>query len=435
MKSFYIYALGCKVNSYEIEAIKDDLLSANLVLTDETNADYIIINTCCVTNTAASKSRQKINSLHNKNPHAKIIVMGCYVQGFYNEIKDYPYILLYIGTNNRSKIKDYILNDINNKTSLVCDVSLFKEYENLNITNYFENTRAYLKIQDGCNNFCSYCIIPYVRGTIKSRNKDEILKEVQNLISLGYKEIVLTGIHTGSYGQDLKDYDFTMLVKDILKINGLYRLRISSIEESEITDELIDLIKNNQILAKHLHIPLQAGSDKILKLMNRKYNLQTFKNKIKDIKNKISDIAITTDVIVGFPAEDDNDFLETINTCKEIGFSKIHVFPFSSRKGTLASKMKNQVLNEVKKKRANALIAISDELNYNYNRQYLNKDIDVLIEEYDNGYYLGHTSNFIKVKCESDKKIERNSIINVHIKQIYDSYVIATINKEGETKK
>ena len=429
MKKFYIYSLGCKVNSYEIEAIKDELLNIGLTISDENEADYIIINTCCVTNNAASKSRQKIHSFHLKNKTAKIIVMGCYVQGFEDEVKGIDGISLLVGTNNRSKIKDYIINDENNKISLVSDIKNFNKYEELSITSYFENTRAYLKIQDGCNNFCSYCIIPYVRGVIKSRNKDEVINEAKHLIKMGYKEIVLTGIHTGSYGKDLSNYTFSDLVKDLLALDGLYRLRISSIEESEIDDDLINMLINDEKLAKHLHIPLQAGSDHILKLMNRKYDLKTYINNVKNIQNKVKDIAISTDIIVGFPNETDEDFMETIKTSKEIGYSKIHVFPFSSRKGTVAAKMKNQINGKVKKERCNELIALSNKLGYEYNKRFLNKTVSVLIEEKENNYYVGHTTNFIKVQIESIQNIERNSIINVVIKEVYDSYVIGKMEE------
>ena len=254
MNTFYIYSLGCKVNSYEIEAIKDELLKKGYMQVDEASADYVIVNTCCVTNTAASKSRQKINSIHKNNPNASIIVMGCYVQGFEEEVKKIEGVKLLVGTKDRNKIKEYI-DSIDEQVSLVSDVKEFVEYENLSISSSTENTRAYLKIQDGCNNFCSYCIIPYVRGTIKSRKRKDVIEEAKHLLSLGYKEIVLTGIHTGSYGKDLSDYTFTDLVKDLLKLDDLYRLRISSIEESEITEELIDLLNTNEKIAQHLHIP------------------------------------------------------------------------------------------------------------------------------------------------------------------------------------
>ena len=428
MNTFYIYSLGCKVNSYEIEAIKDDLLKKGYIQVDEESADYVIVNTCCVTNTAASKSRQKINSIHKNNPNASIIVMGCYVQGFEEEVKQIEGVKLLVGTKDRSKIKEYI-DSLDEQLSLVCDPKEFVEYENLSISSSTENTRAFLKIQDGCNNFCSYCIIPYVRGTIKSRKKEDVIVEAKHLLSLGYKEIVLTGIHTGSYGKDLSDYTFTDLVKDLLKLDDLYRLRISSIEESEITDELIDLLNTNEKLAKHLHIPLQAGSDHVLKLMNRKYDLKTYIDKINYIYDNVKDIAITTDVIVGFPQESDEDFIDTINTCKQMKYSKIHVFPYSSRKGTVASKMSNQINGIIKKQRAKELLNLSNELGLAYNQQFLDKEVEVLIEEEVKGYYIGHTTNFIKVKVLSNKKIERNSIIKVKVREVYDSYVIANMEE------
>lgn len=428
MNTFYIYSLGCKVNSYEIEAIKDELLKKGYMQVDEASADYVIVNTCCVTNTAASKSRQKINSIHKNNPNASIIVMGCYVQGFEEEVKQIEGVKLLVGTKDRNKIKEYI-DSINEQVSLVSDVKEFVEYENLSISSSTENTRAYLKIQDGCNNFCSYCIIPYVRGTIKSRKRNDVIDEAKHLLSLGYKEIVLTGIHTGSYGKDLSDYTFTDLVKDLLKLDDLYRLRISSIEESEITDELIDLLNTNEKLAKHLHIPLQAGSDHVLKLMNRKYDLKTYIDKINYIYEKVKDVAITTDVIVGFPQESDEDFIDTINTCKQMKYSKIHVFPYSSRKGTVASKMSGHINGIIKKQRAKELLNLSNELGLAYNQQFLNKEVEVLIEEEVSGYYIGHTTNFIKVKVLSNKVIERNSIIKVKVKEVYDSYVIANMEE------
>ena len=432
MNTFFITTLGCKVNSYEIDAIKDELINNGYVYTNELEADYIIINTCCVTNTAASKSRQKINSYHKLNPNASIIVMGCYVQGFEQEAKQIEGVKLLIGTKDRNKIVEYI-DQTSTQISLVRDVKEFNKYENLTISSKHENTRAYLKIQDGCNNFCSYCIIPYVRGTIKSRDKQDVIEEAKRLLSLGYKEIVLTGIHTGSYGKDLSNYTFSMLVKELLELEGLYRLRISSIEESEIDDQLIELLQTNDKLAKHLHIPLQAGSDHVLKLMNRKYDLNTFINNVKSIQDKLPEVAITTDVIVGFPQESEEDFLDTLNTCKRIGFSKIHVFPFSSRKGTVASKMSGQINGIIKKDRAKQLIQLSNELGYKYNQQYVNKDVEVLIEEKVKDYYVGHTTNFIKVLINTTKEIEKNSIIKVKVIKADIDHVLA-MEDSYETK-
>lgn len=424
MAKFYVYALGCKVNSYEIEAIKDELLNEGHIMANEFDADYIIVNTCCVTNTAASKSRQKINSLHKNNKSADIFVMGCYVQGFEEEVKKIEGVKLLVGTKDRSKIKDYIDN-CEKQVSLVSDVKDFVKYEELSVATFLENTRAFLKIQDGCNNFCSYCIIPYVRGTIKSRHRDDVIKEAKHLIKLGYKEIVLTGIHTGSYGKDLSDYTFSMLVKDLLELEGLYRLRISSIEESEIDEELIRLMITNSKLAHHLHIPLQAGSDHVLKLMNRKYDLKTYIDKVKYIQSKIPDVAITTDIIVGFNQETEEDFNNTLDVCKQINYAKIHVFPFSVRKGTAASKMSGGIKGNIIKDRAKRLLELSDKLNLNFNLNYVNQEVEVLIEEKDKDYYVGHTSNFIKVKVLSSNEIKKNSIIKAKVINAYDSYVIA----------
>ena len=429
MKNFYIDSLGCKVNSYEIEAIKDELLLKGYQKVDINEADVIILNTCCVTNTAASKSRQKIHSLHQKNPLAKIIVMGCYVQGFEEEVKKIEGVYLLVGTKNRRQIIQQI-EALNQQISLVEDLSDYTIYENLSISSSLENTRAYLKIQDGCNNFCSYCIIPYVRGTVKSRLKEDIIEEAKKLIQLGYKELVLTGIHTGHYGKDLDNYTFTDLIEELLNIKGLYRLRISSIEESEITSKLIDLMKNNDKLAKHLHIPLQAGSDKILKLMNRKYDVKTFLNKIQYIQNNIEDIAITTDVIVGFPQESEENFNETLKICQELHFSKIHVFPYSARKGTIAATMKGQVNGKIKKERAKKLIELSNQLNLEYNQKYLNKEVEVLIEENCEGYYIGHTTNYIKVKIQSQCSLNRNEIVKVKVLQASCNDVIAVYKEE-----
>lgn len=434
MNSFYIDCLGCKVNSYEIEAIKDELLANNFIQAENfKDADYIIINTCCVTNNAASKSRQKINSYHNGNVNAKIIVMGCYVQGFKDEVSKLDGVSLLIGTNNRKAIIEYMVHDLFDKQiNLVEDIKNFTKYENLAITSCFENTRAYLKIQDGCNNFCSYCIIPYVRGIIKSRPSEEVIKEAKELVNKGYKEIVLTGIHTGSYGKDLDGFTFSDLVEKLLEIDGLYRLRISSIEESEIDEKLINLLISNPKLAKHLHMPLQAGSDHVLKLMNRKYDLKTYINKVEYIKSKVKDVAITTDIIVGFPQESEEDFASTLKVSEQIGFMKIHVFPFSSRKGTVAAKMSGQIDGKVKKERTHQLLNLSNKLNYAYNNAYINKVEEVLVEEKVNGYYLGHTSNFLHVKFKSNKTIERNAIIKVKITKAFENDVEGVMEEEYE---
>lgn len=438
MATFFIHALGCKVNTYEIESVKESLLRKGLTLTfDYTAADYILINTCCVTNTAQGKSRQKISHYRHENKNAILIVMGCYVQGFEEEIKKLYDVNLLVGTKDRSKIVEYIDKlEHDKQISLVEDAQNNLFYENLHVSSYSENTRAFLKIQDGCNNFCSYCIIPYVRGRIKSRKKEEVIEEAKTFIKQGYKEIVLIGIHTGSYGKDLNDYTFSDLVEELLKLEGLYRLRVSSIEESEIDDKFIYLMKHSSILAQHLHIPLQAGSDHILKLMNRKYDADTFLTKVKYIKEQVPNVAISTDIIVGFPQESQDDFEQTLKLSQQIGFAKIHVFPYSSRNNTIAAKMSGQIHGSIKKLRAKQLIALSDQLASTFNQKYLNQEVEVLIEEIKEGYAIGHTTNFIKVKCKIDTtKVHKNDIIKVRIINCNSEYVEAIREDEiNETK-
>jgi len=290
------------------------------------------------------------------------------------------------------------------------------------ITNFPGRTRAFVKIQDGCENFCSYCIIPFVRGKCRSKDKRKVLEEINALVENGYQEVVLTGIHTGNYGKDL-DTNFADLLKEIVKIKKLKRLRISSIEITEITDEIIEIIKNNEVIVDHLHIPLQAGSDEILKLMNRKYDLNYYKQKINKIREIRPNISITTDIIVGFPGETDELFEKTIKTAKEIQFSKIHVFPFSERTGTKAMELENHLDQNIKKERARKLLAISKELELAYYNKFIGQEVEVLTEEYKNGYTLGHTSNYLNIKI--NKKIERNSFITVKIKNIEYPYCIA----------
>ena len=292
------------------------------------------------------------------------------------------------------------------------------------ITSFPGRTRAFVKIQDGCDNFCSYCIIPFVRGRCRSKDYDTVIKEVTELVNNGYKEIVLTGIHTGSYGIDL-DYSFADLLRGLIKIGGLKRLRISSIEVTELSDEVLDIIKNSNIIVDHLHIPIQAGSDEILKAMNRKYDLDFYKEIINKIRNIRNDIAISTDVIVGFPGEDINLFNKTVETCCEIGFSKLHVFPFSEREGTKAARLNNKLDGKTKKEYANKLIEVSKKLEINYMKKFINKRLDVLIEEYKDGYSYGHTSNFIYVKIKGE--YEHNEFISVLLKEVEYPYMLGEV--------
>lgn len=421
MKSFHVVNLGCKVNAYESDAIANMLEDKGFYL-DSDNPDLIIVNTCSVTATSDSKSRQKIRHLIKLHPNAIVCVMGCYSQMNSIEASKIEGVAVVIGTKYRDKILDYALEYEKTKKKIIKieDSNQKCEFENLVVYNFYQNTRAYLKIQDGCNNFCSYCIIPYTRGRVRSKNKDLILKEAQTLVDKGYFELVLTGIHTGAYGIEFENYNFYNLLCDLSsKIKGLKRLRISSIEINELTDEIVSLIKDNKIIVNHLHIPIQSGCSETLLRMNRKYDLEKFETRIKYIKENIKDISITTDVIVGFPNETDEEFNETYNSLKRLGFSRLHVFPFSSREGTVASKMKGHVHGSIKKERVNRLILLSKELERNYYMKHLNEAVEVLFEENKDGYFKGYTTNYIKVKVESDEDL-KGKFKFVRLKEIND---------------
>ena len=406
-----ICTLGCKVNLYESEYIISLLKDNNYEISDFNDiCDIYIINTCTVTNNSDLKSRKMINHAKKLNQNACILVCGCYVESTNNK-NDIDADIV-IGNYNKSKIiellDEYFLNK--KKISNIPDIMNIN-FEDMEIKAFNDRTRAFVKIQDGCENFCSYCIIPYVRGKCRSKDKDKVLNEINTLINNNYKEIVLTGIHTGNYGKDLNT-SFSSLLEEILKIDNLNRLRISSIEITEL-DELFFKLLTNDKICNHLHIPLQSGSDKILKTMNRKYDLDYYKkiiNKIRDIRPNIS---ITTDIILGFPDESDKDFNDTLDFIKEIGFSKIHVFPYSKRNGTVASHMSNQIDKLKKKERVKELINLSNSLENNYKNKFINKELDVLIEKNDNGYSYGHTSNYIYLKIKDN--LDVNEIYKIVI--------------------
>ena len=354
MKYYKSVTLGCKVNTYETQALCQILNENGYSESSDQEADLVIVNTCAVTLTSESKSRQKIRSLKKGNPSAIVFVMGCYSQLHPEDVASLDEADIIIGTSKRSKILEYIKEFEENRKKII-DVekdNRHQIYECLNISSYNENTRAFLKIQDGCNNFCSYCVIPYTRGNIRSRDKLDIIKEVNRLTANGYQEIVLTGIDMASYGEDLTNVEtsFNDLLRTILESNsGLKRLRISSLEASLIDDEFISILKEYPQVARHLHIPLQSGSKTVLQRMNRKYTKEEFLSSLRKIREAIPDIALACDVIVGFPGETEEEFVETSNFIEECGFNYLHVFPYSPRPNTVAAKMKNQVPGNIKK--------------------------------------------------------------------------------------
>ena len=423
---FQIYTLGCKVNTYESNVMRDALLNKGYFEVGlKEKADITIINTCTVTNTADSKSMKVIRQAIRRNENAIIVVCGCLVQNKKEEVSKIDCVDIVIGNINKSKIVDYIEKYIEEKKQEVDVRNIMNTNFEPMMLNNFNKTRAFVKIQDGCNNFCSYCIIPYTRGNVRSKDKQSVLKEIQLLVDEGHKEVVLTGIHTGNYGAEFADYKFADLLKDIVKIDKLERLRISSIEITEINDDVMEVIKENNILVDHMHIPLQSGSDAVLKRMNRKYDKEYFINKIKKLRKIRPNISITTDVIVGFPGETKEEFEETIETIKKIEFTKLHVFPYSKREGTKAAIMDGQVDENIKKKRVKILLQLSKELEYNYMEKFIGKKVIFIPEMAKEEYIIGHTGNFLNVKYRGNKN-DLNKDIEVKINNIEYPYCIGS---------
>lgn len=405
--------LGCKVNTYEMEYIASLFKERGYEIGDFNDfCDVYVVNTCTVTNNSDVKSRKMINHPKKINKNSCLVVCGCFIES----AKDYKNddIDIVLGNYNKSKVVDLVEEFFRNKEKINQKFNLNEvEFEDMNIKHFENRTRAFVKIQDGCENFCTYCIIPYVRGKCRSKKEDNVLSEITTLVNNGYNEIVLTGIHTGNYGVDINT-DFSSILEKILNIKGLKRLRISSIEITELDDKFLELLKN-PILCNHLHIPLQSGGEKTLKRMNRKYDKKYFKEEIEKIRKVRPDISITTDVIVGFPGETEDDFNECVEFIKEINFSKLHVFPYSKRDGTVAAKMKDQIDGKVKKERVKTLLDLSKTLEENYNNSFIGKKESCLIEKVDCKYSYGHCSNYIYLKIP--KKYKENEIVDVIIEK------------------
>lgn len=421
-----IQSLGCKVNLYESEYITDQFQKAGYeIVPFQEIADVYIINTCSVTNTSDVKSRKVIHQAIRRNPDACIVAIGCFIEANHDYHEDGVDILL--GNANKSKVLEYVERYWQTKQKANYFVTPIPEkFDDMTMSTFLGRTRAFIKIQDGCENFCSYCIIPYVRGKCRSKNFQTVLEEIQNYVQHGYKEVVLTGIHTGNYGVDLGT-DFAALLREIVKINGLVRLRISSIEITELTDEVLQIIRDNDVIVDHLHIPLQAGSDKILRLMNRKYDLAYFKQKMEQIREIRQDISLTTDIIVGFPSETEEDFQDTLSFVREVQFSKVHVFPYSRRSGTVAADMAEQVPGDVKKDRVRRLLALSKELETEYMKKFIGKTLPVLMEVNRTDYSLGHTSNYLLVKVPGEYQSE--DLVDVIITDVSYPYCLGEVSR------
>lgn len=424
--------LGCKVNIYESNALKEEFQRRGFeVLDAEDDCDIYVINTCSVTNMADSKSRKMIRRCIKMNPNAIICAIGCYVQTN-DDAKEIEGVDILVGNGNKASIVDKVVDLVNRgvkeKNIDILDILNISEYEALGVTTY-DHTRAFVKIEDGCNQFCAYCIIPFARGNVRCKDSDSVIEELKNITEKGYKEVVLAGIHTGRYKDKKKNVNLSRLVRRILnEVPKLKRLRLSSIEINEIDDDFIQMMKESEILANHLHLPLQAGSNKTLKNMGRPYDLNYFKEKIDKIRSVRPDISISTDIIVGFPYETDEDFTETMEFSKEIGFSKIHVFPYSKRKGTRAAEMP-QVNDKVKKDRALELIALSDKLEEEYSKKFVGQKLDIIVEQkYSKDKMIGHSSNFLQIVLDLDENMIKKQV-DVVVDKVENKMVFGHIIK------
>lgn len=421
------HTLGCKVNHYETEAIWQLFKDEGYERKDfDHQSDVYVINTCTVTNTGDKKSRQVIRRAIRQNPDAVICVTGCYAQTSPAEIMAIPGVDIVVGTQDRMNLLSYIEQYKKERQPINAVKNIMKNrvYEELDVPYFTDRTRASLKIQEGCNNFCTFCIIPWARGLMRSRDPQEVVRQAQQLVDAGYLEIVLTGIHTGGYGQDLKDYNLAQLLRDLeANVKGLKRLRISSIEASQLTDEVIEVLRDSKIVVNHLHIPIQSGSDTVLKRMRRKYTMEFFGERLDRLREVLPDLAITSDVIVGFPGETEDEFMETYNFIAKHQFAELHIFPYSKRTGTPAARMEDQIDEEIKNERVHRLLTLNDQLAKEYASRFEDQVLEVIPEEVvqegkDTGLLTGYTANYMKVVFEGSEDMI-GKLVKVKIEKAY----------------
>jgi len=431
MESVSFYTLGCKVNQYETDAMAESFRNNGYEIKNHNEiSDIYVINTCSVTNLGERKSRQFIRRAKKENPESIICVVGCYAQISPEEVSNIEGVDLIIGTKEKSKIVELCekVKKENTKINTVENVMNITKFEELESNSIQENTRAYIKIQEGCNQFCSYCIIPYARGPIRSREFDNIIKEAKTLVDKGFKELVLTGIHVASYGKDLGETSLIDVIEAVHKIQGLERIRLSSIEPMLITEEFMNRLKKLEKVCPHFHLSLQSGSDTVLYRMNRKYNTKEYKERVDIIRNFMPDAAITTDIIVGFPGETEQEFQETYNFVKQIEFASVHVFKYSKREGTPAANHKDQVHGTIKNDRSKKLIELTSREHLDFMQKFLGTEREILIETSSkkSGYMEGYTDNYIRVAIKGNKELE-NEIINTKLIEIDDDKVLGEI--------
>lgn len=412
MPTVAFYTVGCKVNFVDTEAIWQLFKQEGYEQVDfEETADVYLINTCTVTNTGDKKSRQIIRRAIRKNPDAVVAVTGCYAQTSPAEILEIEGVDLVIGTQDRGKLMEYIrkVREERKPINAVRNIMKTREFEELSVPGFSERTRAFLKIQEGCNNFCTFCIIPWSRGLSRSRDPKNVLEQARQLVDAGYREIVLTGIHTGGYGDDLVDYRLSDLLRELSEIDGLARIRISSIEASQIDDAMIEVLNGSDKMCRHLHIPLQAGDDEVLRRMRRKYTTAEYAEKIRKIKEAMPGVAITTDVIVGFPGETEESFERGYRFMEEVGFSQMHVFPYSKRTGTPAARMDGQVPDDVKQERVNRLIGLSERMQLAYAESCLGQVFTVIPErrgkDREAGWLVGYSDNYLPIAFRAGEEL------------------------------
>ncbi|MDI3310593.1 MAG: tRNA (N(6)-L-threonylcarbamoyladenosine(37)-C(2))-methylthiotransferase MtaB [Thermoanaerobacterium sp.] len=435
-KTVSFFTLGCKVNQYETEAMAEIFKSSGYDVVDfDKYADVYVINTCTVTGRGDMKSRQEIRKAKKINPDSVIAVVGCYSQVASNEVMNLPEVNVVLGTKNKGEIVKLVEKaTIDKKVNAVEDVFKDKKFEELKISAQEGHTRAYLKIQDGCNQYCTYCIIPYARGPIRSRKPDDILDEVKRLRDNGYKEVVLTGIHVASYGKDLENANLLDIIKMIHEIEGIERIRMSSVEPTFLTEDFVREVSLLPKFCRHYHISLQSGSDSVLKRMGRRYTTSEYKKIVERVRKYIKDVAITTDIMVGFPGETEKEFSETYKFAKDIEFSKMHVFKYSRRAGTKAADYPDQIKNSVKEERSKILIKLSEECELKFYKRFLGSTLNVLFEQRIKeleGYVEGLTDNYIRVAVESDLNI-KNKILPVELIDLKKDFVIGKVVEGGE---
>ena len=436
-KKVAFVSLGCKVNQYETNAMSQEFVEKGYEVVDFNDiADIYIVNTCTVTNVADRKSRQMLRRVKENNPDSVLVACGCYAQVGRDELEKIEDIDLIIGNNEKKDIVEIIeeyknaINDIgieNVHNSIISDVMHQKDYVEFGTTTYTEKTRAVVKIQDGCDRFCSYCIIPFARGRVRSRKIENIIAEVEQIVDNGIQEVVITGIHIASYGKDF-NYEITLidLLEELNKIEGLKRIRLGSIEPTIITEEFVNRLSKLEKICDHFHLSLQSGCDETLKRMNRRYTTQEFKTGTELLREKFSEASLTTDIIVGFPGETEAEFNTTYEFLKDIAFYKMHIFKYSQRKGTKAAVMPNQVDGSIKEQRSKSLIELSDENEEKYNSKYIGKTVEVLLEEKDGDFYKGHTKNYMEVWVKGENL--ENKIVNVNIEESTEKKLIGNLS-------